>query len=360
MQTRRRVIAAVAATTLAASSLLSTSTRPAEAASTQLGVSFASSHGRSYYHFYDAGVPGNATLIVLDGDGQYGIKHPSSSYLLGGANGVVSKAKQRGYNVLAVKTPSGDGTWWTNGVENERYLADVLASVAKTRGLDRNNTFVFGYSGGAQFITQFWLPAQAQNYRGGALMMGGGGRQYNTPTFGAATKKQWKLAWITGAADTAANSEEGYDAIGEARRGVAMYRSLGFPTIYTRYPAGVTHVLDGQFGGYLAFALDHFHMRGGPVPAKPKPTPVKAWTTRVDVRKNSAYVVVNVPAGTTSTTVRASGPRGAYWYQTLTGSGTKVFRMGDPGDWLRGNTTYSYKVSVGTAVKAKGTFRTKR
>lgn len=257
-----------------------TTTPPASTYVDAENVSFTNGSLTSKYHIYAAGQSSTSGLLVwLHGDDAYEFKNPSSTYVMGGTNGVKAVGKARGYivaNVLAPDT-SGTITWWEAGSANAVWFAALLDALVSKYGVSRNKIILCGFSGGAQFITQYFVPQYANKISGGgSIVFGGGGKPVSpsSPTFSSAFKQGFWMNWTTGALDDAAHSDENYDALGYAKAGATWYQNAGF-YVSTNWPAGKTHVLDGLFGGYVAGVLD-----APPKPATAPATPsigTSAW-----------------------------------------------------------------------------------
>ena len=221
----------------------------------------------SRYHVFAAGLSRDTvTGIVFQfhGDGAYEFDHPDSSYSLGGQTGIVEECRARGYVVVAVLSPDTEGevTWWENGAANAAYAAQLVATMTEEYSAGADNTWLVGYSGGSQFITQFYLPLWSSTlHGGGAVMFGGGGRPYNVVVqpFADGLRAHFPMFWYTGAADNGRSSEDGYNALGDsvhgAKAGLGFYASAGFVTDH-RWPSGMGHDLSQQFGEVLADQLD--------------------------------------------------------------------------------------------------------
>ncbi len=362
-------------------------------ASTEQFVSYTASNGaKSNYHFYPSGTTTGGLLVYLDGDGQYGHKNPSSSYAIGGRSGLAATSKARNLNFVSVQTPAADATWWTSCTRNERYLTDLIANVRSTRGITSNEIWLTGFSGGAQFITQCYLPIRGNSLaRGGTVVFGGGGRPNVSVTpFTAATKANLSLHWVTGTQDIAANSSERYDALGYAKAGASYYARQGFKTS-TTWVSGVTHSsITGTFGRYTGIALDASRPATNPTPtptatpkptatatpkptatatprptptATPRPTPTptptaSGWTTSVRASRTYADITVTIPrTADRRTSIRVEGGRG-YWWESVSGTGTRTVRVGDSGGRLQAGREYTYRVFNDGVLRAEGTFST--
>ena len=391
---RRAAVAGLAAAALAVAGAVAAG-GPAAATDDATTATFqrTTAAGRTVsYHVWSANTADpKGVVYYLDGDGQWGFDNPASPYALGGSDGIVANARQRGFVTVAVRTPDSSGTWWRNGRDNADVVDAMMDQVVDQLSLDSSDQeWLVGFSGGAQQITQYFLPEYPDAVRnGGFVVLGGGGAPIASDTgISRMASRDVHGHWYTGAADTAGNSDEGYDALGYARAGERAYAGRGVSTS-AQYPAGVTHELDGRFGGVVGSVLDANPSASTPAPepttpapspttpaptpepttpaptpepTTPEPTqpPSDSWSTSVRTERNYAYVSVDVPRGTRgSTTVRADGPRGTYWYQTQRGTGEKTFRMGDRGDTLERRTSYTYTVTNGGKTVASGSFTTR-
>lgn len=227
-----------------------------------LNVSFTASNGlTSQYHAWAAGLGAKPGLLIwLHGDDAYEHKNPNSTYVFGGTNGIRAIGKARGYVVVSALAPDTTGTitWWEAANANAVYMQDLLAKLKTTYGVDTSKIVLAGFSGGAQFITQTYVPKYAGTLpAGGSIVFGGGGEPLSAPSpaFTSAFKNAWWMYWATGALDDAAHSDENYDALGYAKAGADYYKAAGFAT-GTNWIAGKDHVIDGLFGGIVAGVLD--------------------------------------------------------------------------------------------------------
>lgn len=216
-----------------------------------LNQRFTSSNGlSSSYHIFGAGVRQPAGLVLqFHGDGASEFKNPNDSWSLGGSNGIVANARAKGYITVAALTPdSSTMTWWEKGEENAVWVRDLLAKLKSTYAIDNNRIYLVGYSGGTSLITLYYLPKYSSTISGGgAILFGGGGAPWGSTNFSASFKANFTMHWYTGADDTEANSDEGYDALADAQEGLDWYTEQGLRTSHT-WPAGVDHDLDGRFG----------------------------------------------------------------------------------------------------------------
>jgi len=132
--------------------------------------------------FYAAGDAPVGLVVYLDGDG-----HPfhnqggqSSAERSGGGlagdGGVVEAAGARGYDVVSVRAPGDDGTWWLEDQDGKiHYLEQALDYVVAECGATTDRVWLVGYSGGSEFISQWFFPAYAERMAGGGFLLFGGG-----------------------------------------------------------------------------------------------------------------------------------------------------------------------------------------
>lgn len=353
MKSPVRKIGAVAALSIAIAAFASAAPASAAPYSDQEYVSFTAGNGQqSQYHVYAAGVPQPSGLFIwTHGDGAWEFSHPNDPYVMGGADGVRAKAKAEGYIVVSALAPDTTGTvtWWENGKKNADYMADLIDHLKTEYDIDSNDIVLAGFSGGAQFTTQYFLPEYSGMLEGGGSIVFGGGGAPETPDqqpWNQDLKSNFFMHWATGEFDDLEHSDEGYDARGYAQEGIDYYTNNGFNTSYYWIP-GKDHVIDELFGGIVG---EQLALHGGTS---------QSWSVSSSVQSQSASVTVTIPPGTTGTTrVMANGPGGTYWYEDKTGSGPKTFQLGDSGDLLTPGTTYTFTVTNGGTQYASGSFTT--
>ncbi|WP_454294830.1 hypothetical protein [Salana multivorans] len=308
MRNSTRIIAGivVAALGLAALATPAGAAPGASGAEDQEYVPFTASNGlSSAYHVYAAGITQPAGLLIwTHGDGAYEFTHPRDPYVMGGPHGVKALANAQGYIVVSVLSPDTEGTvtWWEEGEDNADYMADLIEHLRGRYEIDTSDVVMAGFSGGAQFTTQYFLPEYSGMLGGGgSIVFGGGGAPETSQQepWNEGLKDSFFMHWVTGELDTAENSDEGYDALGYAKEGEAYYAAEGFATSHHWIPE-TGHELDGLFGDLLAATLWEHHLRGGygPVPGGTPAPPVtdgQDWSFVVEPHAELAYVTVNVP-----------------------------------------------------------------
>ena len=231
-------------------------------------VNYAASNGySSKYHLYAAGLDWMkpvGLLIHFHGDGAFEYNNPTSSWMLGGANGLIAQAKARNMILLVPLTPDdavGRFTWWAwyGKEENPRYARDLIAYILGRYKIDKKRIWLSGYSGGSQFITRYLLPHFGVDLGivGGGFICFAGGQApaesfapYN-PSFKAA----WHCRWVVGALDDGTGSGDGFNAIAASNVGAAWYSGQGFATEVTQL-AGLGHDLNGLYGPHTGAQID--------------------------------------------------------------------------------------------------------
>lgn len=340
----------------------------------QTNLTFTSSAGvTSSYHLYASGVTEPAGLLLqFHGDGAYEFKHPTSSYSLGGAQGIVAQALARNFITVPVLSPdrSGEVTWWESGARNADYVRDLLLDLKSRYNIRSDRIWLTGYSGGAQFITQFFLPKYSSLIDGGGAVIIGGGESpaVTSQAFSESLRSNFAMHWYTGANDTGWDGD-GWNALAAAKAGEAWYASKGFRTSH-EWPAGVSHTLDGKFGGILAQQLGS-HPSTTPsgsasssaTPTTPAPRPTNTptasptgWTSSVKPRSNGVAVTVNVPRTATGRTVLyVYSSTGSYWYRSAAGTGEVTLNILTS---LRPSRAYTFRITNAGVQVAAGSFTT--
>ena len=203
-------------------------------------------------------------VVYLDGDGQSFHSQGNqdqderSRGGLAGAGGVVEAASARGYDVVSVRAPGDDGTWWLEDQDGKiHYLEQALDYVVAECGATTDRVWLVGYSGGSEFISQWFFPAYAERMTGGGfLLFGGGDAPEEQAAFSPGAKERLWLNWVTGTRDVPANSLDGFDGSGHARNSLAYYRSAGFSHTWSEWPDDDHGSITEKFGSYVGRVLD--------------------------------------------------------------------------------------------------------
>lgn len=203
-------------------------------------------------------------VVYIDGDGQSFHSQGNQRWDersrggLAGAGGVVEAAGARGYDVVSVRAPGDDGAWWLEDQDGKvHYLEQTLDYVVAECGATTDRVWLVGYSGGSEFISQWFFPAYAERMAGGGfLLFGGGDAPEEKAAFSSGAKERLSLSWVTGTRDVPSNSLEGFDGIGHARNSLAYYRSAGFGHTWSEWPDDNHGSITEKFGRYVGRVLD--------------------------------------------------------------------------------------------------------
>ena len=214
--------------------------------------------------FYATTGAPDGLVVYLDGDGQSFHSQGNqdqderSRGGLAGAGGVVEAASARGYDVVSVRAPGDDGTWWLEDQDGKiHYLEQALDYVVAECGATMDRVWLVGYSGGSEFISQWFFPDYAERMTGGGfLLFGGGDAPEGKATFSSSAKERLSLNWVTGTRDVPANSLDGFDGSGHARNSLAYYRSAGFGHTWSEWSDDDHGSITGKFGSYVGRVLD--------------------------------------------------------------------------------------------------------
>jgi hypothetical protein len=223
-------------------------------------LSFTSNGYTSTYHLYAGGLDWSKSvglLIYTDGSGEFGLKNPKSSYLLAGSDGMIAVAKKHNMVLLTPLSPNkncsdGDGSCWYLGDPSgyTKWAEDLVTQVQSQYPIDKKRIAFGGYSSGAQFATEFWVPSGAaqRTMEDGvivAIAYGGSPKVSEVP-YTPAFKSNLHINWNTGDRDSSYNStgEFGVEA------GYEHYTNAGFQTSFDVLP-GVGHSRSGEFGAIM-------------------------------------------------------------------------------------------------------------
>jgi hypothetical protein len=273
-------------------------------------VAFSAGGLSSQYHVFAGGLDVTQPLGLLlqfHGDGAYEFLHPSSSYSLGGSNGIVAKARAHNLITVPVLSPDkvGSVTWWESGSENADYVRALLTHLrSEYPAIRSDRIWLVGYSGGAQFITQFYLPKHSDTIAGGGSVVfgGGGSPRVVVNPFASALKDAFPMHWYTGLADDGSGGS--YNALRDARAGSAFYRDQGF-LVDLETPSGVGHGLSGRFGPIVGRHLDDH--AGDATSPSPTPSPTPSVTDYEAVNRRGGILFSGtVTPGTSTVVLRAS------------------------------------------------------
>lgn len=224
----------------------------------QLDQSFTSNGLTSSYHLITEGLDWSkpvGVLVYADGSGGHGFDNPGSDYLIGGENGLAAIAAKHNLVLLVPEAPAPgcdgeDNCWYDRDLDaaaaKAQWSSDLLTQVKGQYDIDEDRVVVGGYSSGAQWTTQTFLPAHgAEQSVDLAVPIAYGG----APRTDLNAPEEWKndvvISWDTGTSDPAYGTAS-WESVG----GYNAYTEAGFTTDYL-WPAGVAHGRSGDFGGIL-------------------------------------------------------------------------------------------------------------
>jgi len=241
---------------------------PADLQTDRLNLSFTSSGYTSEYHIFAAGLDWTkpvGLLLYTDGSAEFGLHHPTDTYLMAGTNGMIAVAKRNNMVLLTPFSPNkacadGDGSCWYMG-DPPGYMKWAEALVKQVESqfrIDKRRVAVGGYSSGAQFCTEYWIPsgaAQRTMDQGVIVAISFGGRpQMTEVVYDPAFKTNVHLHWDTGVNDPSwleDDPTEGPIPGGfNGKAGFDYYSAHGFQTSFVLI-AGTDHDRDGEFGGIM-------------------------------------------------------------------------------------------------------------
>jgi hypothetical protein len=245
-------------------------------------LSFTSAGYTSEYHLFAAGLDWTKTvglLLYTDGSGEWGLKHPNDSYLLAGQNGLINIAKKHNMILLTPFSPNkacadGDGSCWYMGNPTGyvKWAEDLVKYIYTEYNIDKKRVAVGGYSSGAQFSMEWWIPSgAAQSTMDSGVIVAisyGGSPKMKEVPYSQSFKSNVHLNWNVGSKDDAYQNDGKYDA----KSGYDYYTSKGFQTSFDLI-SGLGHNRDGQFGLVMDAQIDKNVPPSTPTTTPPPPTP---------------------------------------------------------------------------------------
>jgi hypothetical protein len=318
--------------------------------------SFSGSEYTSNYHIYAAGLDWTqpvGMLIYADGSGEYGLKNPSSTYLLAGNDGMINVAKRNNMLLLTPFAPNtacadGDGSCWYMGdpVGYANWAEELVTYVQSQYQIETDRVAFGGYSSGAQLATEYWTPSgAAQNTMTDGVVVAisyGGSPKMTEVSYNTAFKSDVHMNWNTGANDYAYTTTSSYGVMA----GYNHYTNDNFDTSLDVIP-GLGHNRN-DFGLVMEAQINE-HVPAGAT--NPDPIP---FDTEVTVTSGGAKLFVDVPEGTVPATyVYVYWGNGYYKYKYFYTDGENVrFNFKS----LPSNTDFTYKVYSDGIEKNQGSF----
>ncbi len=352
--------AIMVAALLGAPALASSSNGSGGLLTNRLNQAYVGSQYASSYHIFAEGLDWTkpvGMLIYADGSGEYGLKNPTSDYLLAGTNGLVNVAKRNNMLLVTPFAPNsacsdGSGSCWYMGdpVGYAKWAEELVLYVQGQYPIEKDRVAFGGYSSGAQLATEWWVPSGAaeKTMTDGvivAISFGGSPKMTQVP-YGSDFKSRVHMHWNTGSLDSAYTTNSIYGVMA----GYTAYSSNNFDTsMYV--DSGIGHSRDGEFGQIMeGQILSHMQVVSNVAPE------VAAFTTTVQPKSKSADFTINVPQDTTPATyVYVYWGSGSYLYGYTYTDGNQVpLTISN----LPKNTAFTYKVFSDGVMKNQGSFRT--
>ncbi|MFI7484278.1 hypothetical protein ACH9EU_17910 [Kocuria sp. M1R5S2] len=210
----------------------------------RFGLDFEHAGVTSGYHVLAEGLDWSrpvGVVLHLHGDGAFEYDNPQYSLSC-----MAEVALRHNMLLVVPRTPDTDGeaTWWEHRDRNAAWFRALMEErVLVDYDVDRSRTWLTGYSGGAQFISQELLADHVDLLPGGgAVMMAGGEapeRASAEPT--RSQLRELRLRWDVGTADDGDDPRARFDALSAARAGHAWYERQGYDHARIRYREGVDH-----------------------------------------------------------------------------------------------------------------------
>lgn len=193
-------------------------------------ASYTSSDGEvgEYTLFAPSDNQARGLLVYLHGSG-------NAAAYANAMNGIKPVADQFDLIPLLVKTSRTD-SWLEGGVANLLYLDEIIEKeVMASLNIDKQKVFFAGVSGGAVFLTGYFVPRYGYKYRGGAICLCGGEMSILNGIGGIYLNEDLQnylpIVFYTQQEDYM------YDQV---KGGEAYYRSKGLK-VTAQYPEGGSH-----------------------------------------------------------------------------------------------------------------------
>jgi poly(3-hydroxybutyrate) depolymerase len=223
-------------------------------------LSFSANGYNSTYLVYADGLDRTKSvglLIYADGSGEYGLKHPKSSYLLSGNNGLINVAKKHNMVLLTPLSPNkncadGDGSCWYMGDPPgyAKWAESLVKKIESQYQIDKRRVAFGGYSSGAQLATEWWVPSgAAQRTMTSGVIVAisyGGSPKMPEVAYTSSFKSSVHMNWNVGSKDPSYTGDGKYSV----KAGYNHYTSAGFKTSLDIVP-GLSHDRDGTFGSIM-------------------------------------------------------------------------------------------------------------
>ena len=198
----------------------------------------------SSYHVFAEDLDWDRPVGVVyhfHGDGAFEYESPQYT-----ASCLAEVAREHNMLLVVPRTPdrAGEITWWEERDLNAQwFLSLVEERLEPEYDIDRSRTWLTGYSGGAQFISQELLADHVDLVPGGGAIMMGGGQAPDRPSAEPTSEQlqELRLRWDVGTEDDGTDPQAEFDALSAAWDGHHWYEEQGFERARIRYRDGVDH-----------------------------------------------------------------------------------------------------------------------
>lgn len=208
-----------------------------------LDETFSTEMVSSQYHLFADGIDFSrpvGLVVRLHGDGAYEFEHPE-----GLVRCLAAVASSHNMALLAPVAPAYEQRWWLEMSETQPWLMSLVDGTIAEHGLDPDNVWWMGYSGGAEFLTYSLALTEPERISGGAIMVGGGGAPETsfTPSH---SDPDTPMLWTVGTADDGSTDLAPFDALTASQEGAAFYEDADFGDVDLELFDGVDHFLMPQ------------------------------------------------------------------------------------------------------------------
>ena len=193
-------------------------------------------HKTGHYQIMPPSGTGPAGVMVFFHGSGAGSAYAAQMELLAGA------AKAYNLAVVALEAPDHAVSWAADlpriGALNTEYVRDLLATTVfgPHPSWSSERTVFVGYSAGSTFLSGDFLPDAVEHFRGGAVLLCGGGMplnstKQNTAPLGARVRQHFKMYYVIQTGDFLFN---------QATAGFNLWKSRGLK-VAGESPAGGSH-----------------------------------------------------------------------------------------------------------------------
>lgn len=226
--------------------------------SDQTFQSFSSNGMASEYHIFIPDTEGpHGLLFWADGSGGFGFDNPNQEYLLAGPEGMIAVAKARNMILVVPEAPApgcpSDNCWYDrdNAAEKAQWSSDLMTKVKAEHNIDLDRVAIGGYSSGAQWTAQYFMPAHGEEQSVDLAMPMAWGSPGDLSSVSEEYAASTWIVFNTGTNDTNGGRYNAYDG---AQAGRDAYRAAGFQVEWEE--SNSTHDRGGDFGPFAAQNID--------------------------------------------------------------------------------------------------------